>query len=71
MYEWNHSLPSGHPLTSIINTIYNQIAFRYCWILAHDGRTSTLKYFDDHVYVITYGDDNVVNVSPEVSPYYN
>ncbi len=47
VYWWTHSLPSGHPLTTIINSIYNNICFRICWLLL-GGVMST---FDEHIVV--------------------
>jgi hypothetical protein len=65
VYDWNSSLPSGHPLTTIINNLYNAFAFRYCWIMLNDDDTSSLFEFDDHVYCCFFGDDNLFSVSPE------
>nr|QJI52026.1 MAG: nonstructural polyprotein [Dicistroviridae sp.] len=61
VYEWYTSLPSGHPLTSIVNNMYNGIAFRYCWIRSR-GNKSDRYDFDKYVYLITLGDDNVFSV---------
>lgn len=57
--EWNSSLPSGHPYTIIINCMYNHIAFRYCWMKAGYD----LMLFDESVYLIVCGDDNLFSVS--------
>lgn len=71
IYSWLHSLPSGHPLTTVINSIYNHIAFRHCWVDAHDGKITSLESFNDEVYVVSYGDDNVVNVSDKSMTFFN
>jgi hypothetical protein len=63
VYQWVSSLPSGHPLTTIINNLYNQMAFRLCWLRLHDDDISALPAFDDNVYLITMGDDNLFSVS--------
>lgn len=59
VYYWYSSLPSGNPLTAMVNTMYNQIAFRYCWIQAgldiHD--------FNSNVELNALGDDNIFSVS--------
>lgn len=59
VYYWYSSLPSGNPLTAMVNTMYNQIAFRYCWIQAglniHD--------FNSNVELDALGDDNIFSVS--------
>lgn len=69
VYQWFGALPSGHPATSIINSFYNLILFALCW---EDTMGVALTHrFWDYVYVCTYGDDNVVNVSPEVVTRFN
>lgn len=65
IYEWNHSLPSGNPLTTIINSLYNGIIFRMAWVAAHPGDRHALSRFEENVYLVAYGDDNVLNVSEE------
>jgi len=60
---WEGSLPSGHPMTAIINTIYNGIAFRYCW-----ARTFGVQALDEFGYKIFFsalGDDNIYSVDPD------
>jgi len=70
VYMWTHSQPSGGPLTVIINSIYNMLVMRLCWLdLAPAG--STMKTFDDHVALVTYGDDNCANISDVAIEYYN
>lgn len=56
-----HCLPSGHPLTSIINTIYVNILFRMCWMKVHNSARS-LDYFEDFITLVAYGDDNISTV---------
>lgn len=62
VYDWMSSLPSGHPMTSVINSMYNQFLFRYCWYRANDNCIQTLWKFDDYVYACMLGDDNVFGV---------
>jgi len=61
--EWRSGLPSGHPMTTIINCIYNHIAFRYAWVRLHDGDLTSLPHFRDNVCLFVLGDDNVFSVS--------
>jgi hypothetical protein len=63
VYHLVSSLPSGHPLTVIINSMYVQLAFRYVWVLLHRENVSSLENFNDHLYIASYGDDNVHNKS--------
>lgn len=56
----NGSNPSGHALTVNINCVVNSLYIRYAYFKIH----GTLDDFDDHVRLQTYGDDNLVSVSP-------
>jgi hypothetical protein len=59
--QWWGSNPSGHILTVIINCIANSIYIRYAWVLSgHD-----VRLFRWYVRLMTYGDDNVLSVSPD------
>lgn len=65
MYQWRQGLPSGHPLTSIINSIYNlsSIYFMYCDIVGLD----ILRWpLEEHLTCVVYGDDNIISLSNEV-----
>jgi hypothetical protein len=65
------SLPSGHPLTVYINSLYNLFAIRYCWWRANDNCFSALAEFDKYVYFIVYGDDSNGAVSAVVREVFN
>jgi len=67
IYEWGTSLPSGHPLTPVVNTMYNGIAFRYCWNRAFDFDPMLKTQFNDYCYLIAMGDDNVFSVHGKYS----
>lgn len=54
LVQWESSLPSGNPLTAMINTIYTHIAFRCCWIILE----LPIENFRVAVYLIVLGDDN-------------
>jgi len=57
------SNPSGHPLTVIINSLVNSLYMRYCFceITGKDP-----KEFKSFVNLMTYGDDNIMNVSIQI-----
>jgi len=57
VFQWHNSLPSGHPLTVIVNSLYNLIAFRYCWYRVNASDLACIPYFNKYVYLIVYGDD--------------
>ena len=61
IYEWLSGLPSGHPFTIIINTVYNHIVSRYVWFRSVGSHLS----YNDNVYVIAQGDDITAAVSDD------
>jgi len=65
------SLPSGHPLTALINTMYNAIAFRYCWYRANGDDLSCVSDFLEYVYCVMLGDDNVFTTHPDFCHSFN
>lgn len=71
IYEWQGSLPSGHPLTPIINCMYNHLNLRYCWYRANKNDLASLWEFDRFVYVIVLGDDNAFSVHKSARSVFN
>jgi len=67
IYQWNKSLPSGHPFTTIVNSIYSL----FLLVATYIHKTGDHVGFWDSVSPVTYGDDNVVNVEDNVSNVYN
>lgn len=72
IYEFNTDLvmpagsnPSGHSLTVIINSIVNSLYMRYAFKKLYPNLV-----FSEYVKLMTYGDDNVMNVSEKV-PLFN
>lgn len=72
VYMWTHSQPSGCPITAILNSIYNSVSMRYVWqlIMTPHGM-GTMADFNKHVSMVSYGDDNLVNISDSVIEYFN
>lgn len=66
VYGWHHSQPSGDPGTAIINSIYNSVVVRVAWLHAtiNNPDMHSLKAFSKNVRMVTYGDDNIISVSP-------
>lgn len=64
---WSKSLPSGHPATGIINSIYNLTLFALCYIdlVGDDGK------FWDYVTPIVLGDDSVVAIDDAIVERFN
>lgn len=64
---WFFSMPSGNPMTALINTMSNNIIIRACWIEAD----LHIMSFNSKAYVIALGDDIAIAVSQDVEEYFN
>lgn len=74
VYCWNQSQPSGNPMTVILNSVYNSLAIRYCWLeLAQHQDPKFLELAEFHKFVscVNYGDDFVINISGQVISWFN
>lgn len=69
LYQWTHSIPSGCPITAIVNSIYNSLSMRVVFLEMCPNRN--IHDFETHCAMISYGDDNAVNVSDEISTEFN
>jgi len=76
LYEFNgdlvmflSSMPSGHPLTVIINSIVNSMYMRYAYHVVNPQRECLS--FNDNVALGTYGDDNAGSVDRNKAPFFN
>lgn len=67
VYQWTHSQPSGNALTTILNSLYNSISMRIVYMLVM-GEVFT---FNKNVSMISYGDDNVVNIRSTILDSFN
>nr|APG77492.1 hypothetical protein 1 [Hubei picorna-like virus 19] len=65
--QWNKSLPSGHPLTTIVNSMYSLITLTGCYMKRMDGATDLWQ----HAFINTFGDDNLTAVDDEVCDKFN
>lgn len=65
LVEFWGSNPSGHPLTVIINCIAHSLYMRYVWLMVG----LLLELFRQFVALMTYGDDDVMNVSSTIVNY--
>lgn len=73
VYMWTHSQPSGCALTAILNSLYNAIVCRYVWMLVMEEQPEmqTMAAFRKHVSMVSYGDDNMLNISDEAIEHFN
>lgn len=67
VYQWNKSLPSGHPFTTVVNSMYSLITL----VSAYIHLTKNMTDFWNNVSPATFGDDNVANVHASVKEVYN
>lgn len=70
---WTHGLPSGNPMTAVLNSLYNLLATRMAWklVTVAEKVPELRRYFSDYVYMIVYGDDAVISQHPEVKNFWN
>lgn len=68
-----HSQPSGNPFTVIANSFVNSLVMRLAYLRAKRENVPDDPSFDfrTHVALISYGDDNVLNISDEVIDWFN
>jgi len=63
VYQWTHSLASGHYLTAIINSIFVNLAFGCVWQIAHDRMSyKCAREFWIKCGIVAYGDDHIVSI---------
>lgn len=67
VYQWTHSQPSGNPLTTILNSMYNSLSMRIVYLRIF----GEVKTFKECVSMISYGDDNVVNIKRQIIDRFN
>lgn len=63
VYQWTHSLPSGHYLTAIINSVFVNIVFGCIWQIAFDDISYVFaRSFWNECGIVAYGDDHIVSI---------
>lgn len=67
LYFWTKSLPSGHPATGIINSMYGLILFGLCF----EDLVGDIRRFWELVRPIVLGDDNTLGISREIIGVFN
>nr|WVD52805.1 RdRp [Wugcerasp virus 14] len=75
VYRTLCGLPSGGPLTVILNSLVNCLYIRITWIIIFtenlDYQSPSMSAFAAHVTFFVYGDDVIMSVTDEVKDYYN
>lgn len=64
VYLTTHSMPSGHYLTAILNSLVNRFysAIWYSMCCETQGKTPKLSIFNSNILDFVYGDDKVVGI---------
>lgn len=69
IYQIARSVPSGNPLTSIVNTLYNMILNIYVYLMLVPVKIRTVRDYFHNVWGYYYGDDHVIGVKNRVKQY--
>jgi len=69
IHRWVGSLASGHPLTTIVNSVLNHAYFAYSVWKKTDFRPRFWDWYFANVMVRVLGDDNRASCSPEAAPF--
>lgn len=64
VYITTHSMPSGHYLTAILNSLVNRFysALWYYEVMTQHGKQPTISHFNHNIIDFVYGDDKLVGV---------
>jgi hypothetical protein len=73
LIQLNHSQPSGNPLTTLINCMYNMFIFRYNFLALQrfNGMIPSLIQYNTFVRGVYYGDDSIISIAIPVIHWYN
>nr|YP_010840972.1 RdRp [Pepper mild mosaic virus] len=67
-------IPSGFPLTVVMNGLFNELLVRYCYkkMLRQAGANDLeIAGFHSYIRFVVYGDDNLISVSPTIHDKFN
>nr|QKF95577.1 hypothetical protein [Forsythia suspensa dicistrovirus] len=67
IYQWHKGMPSGHPFTTVVNSMYSLMLL----VGVYHHVTGSCVNFWDKCSVVTYGDDNIVNVADDAVDKFN
>lgn len=72
LYNVRNGIPSGCPVTAILNSIVNHMALAYCWMKLHkDTDRENMTSFFESCSSIFYGDDFIMNIREDALSTYN
>jgi len=73
-YMWNHSQPSGCPMTTVLNCSYHSISARYVYLECarrNCPEKASLDFFRSLIRHFNYGDDDVWSIADEIVAWFN
>ncbi|WCR31000.1 polyprotein [Cirsium virus A] len=71
VYRVENGIPSGFPLTVIVNSVLNEILVRYAYHHCFKDNRDVQLAFNTFVKLVVYGDDNLISVAPTISSKFN
>jgi len=72
IYQTFCGIPSGHPLTVILNSMVHSLLIRVSWLeMMKSTEFSGLSNFHKHATLVTYGDDHLLSVSDSIKALFN
>lgn len=78
LYQTTHSQPSGCPITAILNSLYNSAIMRIAYLICAQNRFEltgenfkNMTSFHKYVAMVSYGDDNLIAISPFIQDWFN
>nr|QGN75757.1 polyprotein [Broad bean wilt virus 1] len=71
LYRVENGIPSGFPLTVIVNSILNEILIKYAYWKCFEEESLIRDHFNTYVAMVVYGDDNLISVSEVISSRFN
>jgi hypothetical protein len=69
IYQWHHSLPSGHPATTMANSMYNLLLFTICFKRIMGAER--LRDYHSLVRPVVLGDDNMAAIHESIQDRFN
>lgn len=67
VYQWAKSLPSGHPFTTIVNSMYSL----FCMVASYSVATGDFIGFWNKCASVVYGDDNLTGADDDTIEVFN
>uniref|UniRef100_A0AAT9JB55 RNA1 polyprotein n=1 Tax=Camphor tree fabavirus TaxID=3115796 RepID=A0AAT9JB55_9SECO len=67
VWRVENGIPSGFPLTVIVNSIFNEIIIRYLYRICFRAQPMIAASFNNYVSMVVYGDDNLISVNPTIA----